>query len=102
VAAVGASRIVAALPVYGYLWRPNQPGQPISFDDARHAAAQANVELRRDPASESLHAVQPNAWELWFSDAVLLRALEDEVTTLGVTRVALWRLGLEDPGIWRP
>ena len=25
---VGASRVVAALPVYGYQWRTNQPGQP--------------------------------------------------------------------------
>jgi len=101
IAAAGASQIVAALPLYGYLWRPNQPGQPISFEDARHAAAQANVELVHDPSSGSMHAVKPNDWELWVTDAELLRTLIGEVTTLGATRVAYWRLGLEDPGIWR-
>jgi spore germination protein YaaH len=97
---VGASRVVAALPVYGYLWRKNQPAQPLSFDDARHAALEANVELLRDPASLSLHAIQPGSWELWMSDAYLLDALRNEVRALGVTRIALWRLGLEDPAVW--
>jgi spore germination protein YaaH len=100
VAEVGASRIVAALPVYGYQWRSTQPATPFSFDDARRAAAQASVELVRDPASQSLHAIQPGDWELWQSDAELLRALRAEVTSLGVTKIALWRLGLEDPGVW--
>ena len=77
-AAVGASRIVAALPLYGYLWRSNQPAQPLSFADARRAALEANVELQRDPASLSLHAIQPGSWELWMSDAQLLRALRAE------------------------
>ena len=97
---VGASRVVAALPVYGYQWRTNQPGQPVSFADARRAAFEANVELVRDPSSLSLHAIQPGSWELWMSDAQLLRALRAEVTSLGVSRIALWRLGLEDPGVW--
>ena len=100
VADIGAGRIVAALPVYGYLWRGNQPATPLGFSDARRAAAQASVELARDPASRSLHAVQAGSWELWMTDAELLRALRAEVNTLGVTRIALWRLGLEDPAVW--
>jgi peptidoglycan-N-acetylglucosamine deacetylase len=100
VADIGASRIVAALPVYGYLWRGSQPATPLGFSDARRAAAQASVELARDPASRSLHAVQAGSWELWMSDAELLRALRAEVNALGVTRIALWRLGLEDPNVW--
>ncbi len=100
VADIGASRIVAALPVYGYLWRGTQPATALGFDDARRAAAQASVELARDPASGSLHAVQPGTWELWMTDAEHLRALRAEVNALGVTRIALWRLGLEDPSVW--
>ena len=101
VADVGASHLIATLPIYGYLWRTNQPGQPISFDDARHAAAQANVDLQRDPSSGSLHALRPNDWELWMTDADVLRTLVGEVTALGVRRIGLWRLGFEDPAIWR-
>jgi hypothetical protein len=88
------------LPVFSYLWRGNQPAELLSFDDARHAAAEANVELARDPTSHALHAVKPGSWELWMTDRDLLRALESEVRSLGVDRIALWRLGLEDSAIW--
>lgn len=100
VADVGVDHIVAALPLYGYLWRGDNPAEPLSFADAQRSAAQANVEIARDPVSRSLHAIQPGSWELWSSDAELLGALRDEVAALGVTRIALWRLGQEDPGVW--
>lgn len=100
VADAGADRLVAALPLYGYLWRGSQPAEPLSFADARRAASQANVEVVRDPSSASLHAVQPGVWELWVSDAELLRVLTNQVTALGVRRIALWRLGQEDPAVW--
>jgi len=99
VADVGADRLVAALPLYGYLRRGSQAGAPMSFADARRAAAQANVELQRDPSSTSLHAIQPSVWELWMTDAELLRVLVDQVMGLGVNRIALWRLGQEDPSV---
>ena len=100
VADVGASRVIAALPVYGYLWKPNQPARPVGFHEAVRFALEANVELTRDPSSLSLHAMQPGSWELWMSDGQLLAALRAEVEAIGVMRVALWRLGLEDPAIW--
>ena len=101
VADVGADRLIAALPLYGYLWRGTQPADPLSFADARRAASQANVDLSRDPSSMSLHAIQPSLWELWMTDAELLRVLVDQVTALGVNHIALWRLGQEDPDVWR-
>ena len=42
-----------------------------------------------------------NGWQMWVSDATLLAALVREAQTLGVSRIALWRLGQEDPAIWR-
>jgi spore germination protein YaaH len=103
VAESGASRIVAALPLYGYLWRLNAVGRPISYDDARRVATEAGVALERDPATSTLHAVRggTDGWELWVSDAVLLEALRRELAALNVRRVAYWRLGLEDPLFWR-
>ena len=103
VAESGASRIVAGLPLYGYQWRANGPTNTISYDDARHLAAEAGVALDRDPATSTLHARRagPDGWELWVSDTVLLDALRAEVSALGVRRVAYWRLGLEDPAFWR-
>lgn len=100
IADVGVDHVVAALPLYSYLWRGSSPAEPLSFADAMQAAARANVEIARDPASQSLHATEPGAWDLWSSDAELLVALKNELAALGVTRIALWRLGQEDPAVW--
>jgi spore germination protein YaaH len=103
VAESGARRVIAALPLYGYLWRTDRSAETISFLDATRLAAEAGVALERDPASATLRALRmgPDGWELWVSDAVLLGALEREVSALGVSRLAYWRLGLEDPAMWR-
>jgi spore germination protein YaaH len=102
VAERGASRVVAALPIYGYLWRTGAPSATISYDDARHLAAEAGVALDRDPATGTLHAVRGGAdgWELWVSDAGLVDRLQREAVALGVRRIAYWRMGLEDPVVW--
>ncbi|MEO7455061.1 MAG: hypothetical protein ABIY52_02290 [Gemmatimonadaceae bacterium] len=103
VAEVGASRLVASLPLYGYVWRMNgAPAAAISFDDARRLATEAGVALERDPATQTLRAMRTDGdrWELWVSDAALLTVLEREVSAMNVRRVAYWRLGLEDAGVW--
>jgi spore germination protein YaaH len=104
VAESGASRLVAALPLYGYQWRRGSAAATIGYDDAVRLAAEAGTSLERDPATLTLHAARAgiDGWELWVSDAVLLDALRREAAEQGVRRVAYWRMGLEDPALWRP
>ncbi|MDP9204759.1 MAG: hypothetical protein M3P12_04765 [Gemmatimonadota bacterium] len=100
VAEVGAARIVAAFPLYGYRWRKNAETEVISFDDARRLTTMTNTALIRDHASATVHARSPEGWELWVSDQVQLETLVREARQLGVRTFALWRLGLEDQAIW--
>jgi spore germination protein YaaH len=100
VAEVGAARIVAAFPLYGYRWRKTAETEIISFDDARRLATMTNIPLTRDHASATLHATSPEGWDVWVSDRVLLETLVLEARQLGVRIFALWRLGLEDPAVW--
>ena len=100
VAEVGAARIVAAFPLYGYRWRRSAATEVISYDDARRLTTTTNTPLTRDHASATLHALSPEGWEIWVSDHVLLETLVREARELGVTTFALWRLGLEDPAVW--
>jgi peptidoglycan-N-acetylglucosamine deacetylase len=100
VAEVGAARIVAAFPIYGYRWRKTAETEVIGFDDARRLTTMTNNALVRDHASATLHASSPEGWELWVSDQVLLDTLVREARQLGVNTFALWRLGLEDPAVW--
>lgn len=100
VAEVGAARIVAAFPLYGYRWRKTAETEVISFDDAHRLTTMTNIPLVRDHASSTLHAASPEGWELWVSDHVLLETLVREARELGVRTFALWRLGLEDQTVW--
>ena len=101
VQAAGASRVVVSLPAYGYLWNAGGgPGTVIGYDEAKRTALRASVNLERDPASQNLHATLPGQWDLWVSDSALVASLMSDARQLGVTRFALWRLGLEDERVW--
>jgi spore germination protein YaaH len=96
---VGPSRLVAAYPVYGYQWRSDSATAVLSYTDAQRLALNANVALTRDVGSSTLHA-DTDIWHIWSSDAVLLNTLVRDARRLGVSKFALWRLGLEDPAVW--
>ncbi len=100
VAEVGAERIVAALPLYGYRWRRSAETEVISFEDARRLSIMTNTVLSRDLGSATLNASSPEGWEVWVSDRVLIETLVRDARRIGVTTFALWRLGLEDPSVW--
>jgi hypothetical protein len=84
-AEIGAARLVAALPLYGYQWQVNGAARRVSVAEARRVAAEANVEFARDPASGALHATRAGRWDLWVADADQMRLLRDEATALGIT-----------------
>lgn len=100
VAEVGASHVVAALPLYGYRWPTTGPAAALTFADAERDAGAAGVQLQRDSATATLRATSPGAWDLWVSDAGLIMRLIREVRAEGVNTIALWRLGQEDPAVW--
>jgi spore germination protein YaaH len=98
---VGPSRLIAALPAYGYRWRKGQATESIGYADAVRMASAARTSLQRDPTSQFLRARSRDGSEIWVSDATLFGALVRECQALGVNRFAIWRLGEEDPAIWR-
>lgn len=100
VAEAGASRIVAGFPTYGYRWRRGLPTEDMGYAEAQRIAASTRTPLRRDAATGTLRATGAD-WEMWVTDAVLLRRLVADARALGVTRFAFWRLGREDDAIWR-
>ncbi|MGH7469338.1 MAG: hypothetical protein ACRENP_15405 [Longimicrobiales bacterium] len=97
---VGPDRLLAGLPTYGYRWRSGAATEPIGFRDAQRITTAARVSLQRDRDSHTLRA-RSDGWDLWVTDAELLRTLVRQIEAQGVHRFALWRLGQEDPAIWR-
>lgn len=101
IAGVDRARIVAGLATYAYHWPRGKLGEQLSYADARRAAERAGAKLTRDAVTQTLRGAAPNGDEYWVTDAELLRRLVGVVRSLGVERVSLWRLGQEDPAIWR-
>jgi peptidoglycan-N-acetylglucosamine deacetylase len=97
----GADRVVAGLPLYGYRWRRGATTEILSFEDATRIATQSGTPLRRDAASFTLRAEQPPEWDMWVTDAELLQRLVGEAQRMGIRRFSFWRLGQEDPAVWR-
>jgi spore germination protein YaaH len=99
--ACGPSRIIAALPAYGYRWQKGRPTESIGFAEASRMASEARAPLQRDATSRFLRSRGGNGAEIWVSDAELLETLVKQSQALGVNRFAIWRLGQEDAAIWR-
>ena len=96
----GAGRLVVGLPLYGYRWRGGAEAEIVGFSDAERIAKTEGVALVRDSATGSMRATKPGGWEMWVTDAGLLRELVADARAVGVSRFSLWRLGQEDPAIW--
>ena len=97
---VDPSRLVAAFPTYGYAWGKGKSAETVGYAAARAMTAAAGQRLSRDSTSGWLHGRGASGSEIWVSDAVLVGRLARDARALGVSRIALWRLGLEDPAIW--
>jgi spore germination protein YaaH len=98
---VGASRVIAGLPLYGYHWVKGKAGVGVSHATAARTAQRNGIRLSRDSASMTLRGTSANGNSaIWMTDAVLLDELVGRAEKLGVTRFAFWRLGQEDPAVW--
>jgi spore germination protein YaaH len=99
VAEVGAARLVAGLPLYGYRWSAAGQGTTVTFAEASRSP-EGPIALVRDSATGSLRGAARAGGEVWVTDAPLLRELVAVVERHGVHRLALWYVGQEDPAVW--
>ncbi|MBB6124715.1 glycosyltransferase [Sphingobium subterraneum] len=102
--AVPRSKAIIAIGSYAYDWTGPGKGTPLSTEEAWLAAHDSEVKIQFDKASGNAHfsyAEGGATHNVWMLDAASawnqLRAADAE----GVAGVALWRLGTEDPGVWK-
>jgi spore germination protein YaaH len=92
-------RLVAALPVYGYLWRNAAPGTVLSHMEFRALEREAGRPADRDPVTGELVLRLPRGGTAWYVDGQALSLLRTVVNRYEIGVVALWRLGLGEPMI---
>lgn len=98
-------KIVAAVSVFGFDFNL-QTGRAAyaSFDRAMALARQYNKEIIFDQETQTPMFAYTDAQgvnhEVWFENRASIKAKAELANRLGIRGLALWRLGMEDPGMW--
>lgn len=96
---VGASRLVAELPLSGYVWDAAGVARRITFIEARSLVAAESGSFRRDATSGLLTATGRDGWTLWVPDAQSIVSMVKTVRTTGVNRFVLTGINGADPAM---
>jgi peptidoglycan-N-acetylglucosamine deacetylase len=102
---VPAAKTIVAIGGYAYDWPKGQPAEERTFEEAVLTAKESEGTIRLDSASlnptfdyadddDRLHHV-------WLLDAVTAFNQLQVVRALGARGYALWRMGSEDPALWK-
>ncbi|MEH3103220.1 MAG: glycosyltransferase [Sphingomonas phyllosphaerae] len=103
VAQAGANKAIVAIGSYAYDWQ-GRTTEPLAIADALALAAQADVTPVFDAASGNSHfgyERDGRHHDVWMLDAPSAANEMAVVRRTGAAGVALWRLGSEDPAVWR-
>ena len=96
---------VVALGAFGYDWTKGGKADGVTFHEATLAAHDSDAQIRFDPA-----ALNPTfgyadeagvAHTVWFLDAATLYNQVKVADAWRPRGYALWRMGSEDPGVWK-
>lgn len=101
-AQVPADRLIVALGSYGYDWHGGTV-DALTVEEALGDAHDSDSPPLFDAESGNLrfgYEEAGEAHEVWLMDAATNWNQLQAVRALGVSSVALWRLGSEDPGVW--
>ena len=99
---VGASRLGAELPLFGYLWKRDGSADLITYSDAQSRVRAESGVFTRDPVSSFLTARGRDGWTIWVPDARTVQAMALAVKRRGVAWIALAGPEGADPAIFTP
>ena len=98
VSRVPSRKVILGLPAYGYEWSGGQ-GRALTYAQAVERMARYGATLRWDGAAKAPYFIAGDR-QVWFEDRYSAGYKSQLVRRYGLGGVALWRLGLEDPGVW--
>jgi cellulose synthase/poly-beta-1,6-N-acetylglucosamine synthase-like glycosyltransferase/peptidoglycan/xylan/chitin deacetylase (PgdA/CDA1 family)/spore germination protein YaaH len=104
VAKIGPAKTIMAIGNYAYDWPTTGAADSSSVEEAWMTAHDSDAQIRFDPVSgNSTYAYTDddgNPRTVWLLDAASAWNQLRAADAMGVSAVALWRLGYEDPGTW--
>lgn len=98
-------RTVLALGSYAYDWPSGAAAKVVSVPAALELARAHGVAVVRERASQNVGFAYADdsgvAHQVWLADAPAFAAAKTAIAQAGFRSWGVWRLGLEDPGLWR-
>ncbi|OQW45320.1 MAG: polysaccharide deacetylase [Proteobacteria bacterium SG_bin5] len=105
VARIGAGKLIVAVGSYAYDWPKGGTAEAESIEEAWLDAHDSGGKIVFDKASGNpgfgYEDEQGRHHDVWLLDAATAWNQLRAVRAMGVSGVALWRLGSEDPDFWR-
>jgi cellulose synthase/poly-beta-1,6-N-acetylglucosamine synthase-like glycosyltransferase/peptidoglycan/xylan/chitin deacetylase (PgdA/CDA1 family)/spore germination protein YaaH len=105
---IPSNKAILALGAYGYDWNDSDPtssGTEMTFEDVMAAVKIRNLPIQFDSTALNPFVTwtEPDSTDhlVWFLDGVTAYNEVRVARSLGVAGEAVWRLGSEDPGVWR-
>ena len=96
-------RLLLGVPAYGFDWSDNKKPAYLSFQKAIETAKLKNVVPEFDENFKVPHfnyEVDNKNHQVWFENTISSRYKIELAQRNGLQGIAIWRLGMEDPGIW--
>ncbi|MEG6507768.1 glycosyltransferase [Methyloligella sp. 2.7D] len=102
---IPAKKLIVGVGAFGYDFDAFGNEHLISVQRAWDLLSQTGAELRFDKRSMSstfVYKASNGHWhQVWFTDAVSVYNQLRTAFSVSPAAIAIWRLGLEDPGIWK-
>jgi len=101
---VGPEKVLLGIPAYAYDWRKGSTdGYGLSVPEAMNLAVASKAVVQWDEAALVPYFAYIGSGQervVYFENARSLEAKLAIVKRYGLSGIAIWRMGLEDPGIW--
>ncbi len=97
---IGASRLGAELPLFGYRWNADGTAVSITWFDAQALVRSESGAFTRDASSQFLTARGRDGWTVWVPDARTVQSMVAAVKRRGVTQFALAGVEGADPALF--
>lgn len=100
-----ANKILLGAPSYGYLWKgTGRAAKDLEWRSIERLRRKPGTSRVRDPDTHSVHLTYDMGGlphHVWYEDARALAERAQVVRKYGMGGLFLWRLGGEDPALWR-